>query len=295
MDNIRPNLCVAIAALLVMTFTSISHAQDRKIGVAVSAVINGSPGTGPEVSEALGAAIETVLNATVIAGNDSQNRLPEAARSETCLGDSACLVAAGKALDVDELLMLIIIDSEQEVKVEATWVDVATGKTALRSSISVAKSPGAMAEAFLANASNLLPDVELRPEEQDLVPPDVTDNSNSNNTGNLTNTGQQDTGSGGRGRHLTTTTRYMLYGGGALIAVSGVMGGIRLIGCGGKTCEEEKTNADYAADSLLGVGAVSVTIAGLHYLFWSKSDEEAPAVSVTATDDSLGLVYGGRF
>ncbi len=310
MHNIRRSLCLAIAGLLVMTLSSFSHAEDRKIGVAVSAVINGSTDdTGTEVSEALGAAIETVLKATVISGTEAQNLLPEAARSETCLGDAACLVAAGQRLGVDELLMLIIIDSAQEVKVEATWVNVATGKTALRRSISAAKSSDAMAELFLANASELLPDVELRPQEKDPDPIDPIDNgtgNGANNTGDLTNNGgQTDTGSGGGGRYVSTTTLAVgIAGGVMLLGATGLLIE-RIVECGGGGCDEsldaegkKKENfskgKNTAADALAVGGALTLTIAYFLYRN-SESETQAPAVSVTATDDSLGFVYGGRF
>jgi len=296
MHNNRRSLCLAIAGLLVMTLSSFSHAEDRKIGVAVSAVINGNEGTGPEVSEALGAAIETVLKATVVAGADAQGRLPEAARSETCLGDSACLVSAGKALGVDELLMLIIIDSEEDVKVEATWVDVATGKTALRPSISVAKSSDAMAELFLANASSLLPDVELRPVDNVVVPPEETNSGDfTNNTGDLNNGAQQDTGSGGD-HYFTPWTKNFAYASGGLLLLSGGLGVVRWVGCDKsfKKCDDGHTGLDTAADTILAASAVSLGIAVYLYLD-SDTLEKAPALSISATDESMGFVYGGSF
>jgi hypothetical protein len=296
MHNIRRSLCLALAGLLLMTLSTFSHAEERKIGVAVSAVINGNEGTGPEVSEALGAAIETVLNATVVAGGDAQSRLPEAARSETCLGDSACLVAAGKALGVDELLMLIIIDSEEDVKVEATWVDVATGKTALRPSISVAKSSDAMAELFLANASSLLPDVELRPVDNVIVPPDETNSSDfTNNTSDLNNGGQQDTGSG-KGKYWSN--KALAFGGAGLasVAISGALGYKRYKNCGSnrKGCDDGFVPLDAVADGFLVVGLISMGYAAWLYRD-SDSEEKTPALSVSATDESLGFVYGGSF
>lgn len=294
MHNNRRSLCLAIAGLLLMTLSTFSHAEERRIGVAVSAVINGSPGTGPEVSAALGAAIETVLNATVLAGSESQSLLPEAARSETCLGDAACLVAAATTLKVDQLLMLIIIDSEDQVTVEATWVDKASGDTALRPSISSSKSSAAMAELFLANAATLLPDVELRPKDEDVKPIENTTTDNTNNTGDLVNSGQQDTGE--RDRHWSN--KALAFGGAGLVSmgISGALGYKRFKDCDSSTsgCDDGFVPLDAVADGFLVVGLVSMAYATWLYID-SDSEEKAPAVSVSATDKSLGLVYGGRF
>lgn len=292
MNNRRTNLSLALTALLVMSLQSFAHAEDTKVGVAVSAVINGSPGTGPEVSEALGVALETMLKADVIAGSKSQSLLPESARSETCLGNSACLVEAGKALGVDQLLMLIIIDSAQDIKVEATWVNVASGMTALRPSISASKSLDSMAELFLANASSLLPDIELRPTEKNDIAVPVDDNSD----GLFTNP-TKETGSTRRGRHFTPLSTGLAIGAGALFVASTVTGVIQYAKCDNSfTCPEGEESAALTGTGtvLLSLGGAALVATGVVY-FLSDSGEEAPPVAVSVSGESVGFSYGGRF
>ncbi|MBL4636220.1 MAG: hypothetical protein JKY56_20335, partial [Kofleriaceae bacterium] len=107
---VRFSLLFVIAATL--SFSSTAHSQnpEKKVGVAVSAVINTDIETAIEVSAALGKALRKRLEVTVISGAEAQSLLPASARAEDCLGDTTCLTAAGRALGVDELLMLIIVD-----------------------------------------------------------------------------------------------------------------------------------------------------------------------------------------
>ncbi len=278
-----------------MTLNSFAQAEDRKIGVAVSAVINGSPGTGPEVSEALGAALETELKVTVIAGLESQNLLPEAARSETCLGDATCLVAAGKALGVDELLMLIIIDSAESVKVEATWVDIATGKTALREPISASKGSDSMAEEFAASATSLLPGIEVRAPIVD-DKPDPNDPANNPDVvvpnPNLT---KQPVVADEGGKHFTMLSGGLAAGGGLAVAISL---GIGYSIYSNDDCEKS-TNCDgkgksTAADVFLVGGAAA--LGGALYLYLTSDDSnEAPPVAITASGEAVGFTLGGQF
>jgi hypothetical protein len=292
----QPSLIFSVVALVVMTLNSFAHAEeDKKIGVAVSAVINGSPGTGPEVSEALGAALATTLKATVVAGAEAQALLPESARTETCLGDSACLVEAGKALGVDELLMLIIVDSVEEVKVEATWVNVNSGKTALRPSISASKAGDSMAEQFAASASSLLPDIEVRVqvaedtseplEDVGTPPPDTS-----------TTTGGAVT-SQSSGRQMSSLSKQLFIGGAVALGASLGYGAFRRSECGSfSECDpaDDRPGLDAAADVVGVAGVLSLSVAT--YLFFSSSSSEGPApVSVNVSGEAVGFSMGGRF
>lgn len=283
---------------LVPLATNLAHAQDgeTKIGVTVSAVINAQPHVGPRVSAALGNALRETLIAQVLAGPDAQARLPEAARSETCLGESSCLVSAGKALEVDQLLMLIIVGVGDELKIEATWVDVSTGETALRPGITTADTDAAMRAAFTAKAKELLPGVEARATTTVVTPTDVTKPPEGNgNTGGggslLTPKTKSDTG----------TAKLLMYGGGALVAGWVGYGGYQLIDrdwsfdCpASETCTRGR---DVAIDIVLGGLGTAALSAGL-YMYLSADGEEAPApspVGFNVGSDSLQLSYGGRF
>lgn len=304
MNILRNFALLAASALLVFALSSNAHAEkgDTKVGVAVSAVINGSPGIGTEVSEALGAALESMLKVEVIAGNESQSRLPKAAQSETCLGDSACLVDAGNALGVKQLLMLIIINSAQGVKVEATWVDVANGTTALRPSISASKSSDNMADHFLANAASLLPGIELRPQEKnDVVVPDPPDDTGTATIVPPLTEPTPETPS--RGKHFTPLSTGLAIGGGALAVAWLGLVGYQASECGFDKCDidhpdpeddEDVGSLPLVADVTAGLATAALVGAGVLYLL-SDSGEESPPVAISVSSESVAFSYGARF
>ncbi|MCP4449485.1 MAG: hypothetical protein GY811_29745 [Myxococcales bacterium] len=239
-----------------------TDAPEIKIGVAVSTVINAKPHWGPRVSAALGKALGETLSAQVLSGPDAQARLPEEARSETCLGDAACLLSAGKALGVDQLLMLIIVGVGDELEIKATWVDVATGDTALRPGITTADTADAMRAAFAAKAQELLPDVSVR----------ASASTTASTTAPGAGTG---VGSGtGSNPHNVGATK---------------------CSDGPRSCESGYEDP-IALDIVTGGLATVALSAGL-YMYFSGDEKEQTAapVGLSVGSDSFQVSYGGSF
>lgn len=295
---LRTIFLVLFSAGFLSLASSSAHAQgETKVGVTVSTVINADQSVGEKVSTALGKALGETLSVTVLAGADAQARLPEAARSETCLGESSCLVSAGKALEVDQLLMLIIVGVGDELKVEATWVDVASGETALRPGITTGETAVAMRAAFTANAQELLPGVAER----------TTNTTPPPNSGTLPDTivtpgtepvrvpaPQSDKGNG--------TAKLLMYGGGALLGGWLAYGAYqRFSVCDGfgDSCDASSysSSTNLAVDLIAGGLGTAALSAGL-YLYLTNDGDEAPKPSPVVFNvgsDSLQLSFGGNF
>ena len=275
--------------------TAHAQAPKLKVGITVAATINGPESLGVQVSEALGASLLERFDIEVVAGANAQATLPAIARSEQCLGDSACLVEAGKALGVDELLMLIVVDVGDQVKVEATWVEVSTGKTALRTAIDAHQAAELMAKDFEAQAKLILPDA---PEKQVAVDPvEVPDEKGNEGDGNKALNGmEKPIVTKTRGRQWTPLSKGLLLGGGAAVGISLLYGGYHLIECGGTECSEDKSRpgADQAFDIVGGLGVVSVSVASFLY-FTSEEEAEQLPVSLDLRSDRVGVTFGGRF
>jgi len=278
--------------------------SQTKIGIIVSAVVNVDESTGVMVSAAMAKALAGVLNAEIVAGADARAGLPETARNETCLGDTACLVSAGKTLKVDQLLMLIIVGLGDEIKVEATWVNVNKRETALRTGITTATSPEALAAAFSANAQELFPGVPLRKKAIDT--PATDDNAQIDDNGTTANNNTVNSSPQTSVAPLTSesnsTGKVLMVGGGVIVAGWLGYGAYRLSECGsfGASCKGGSNHhtQDRIVDTVgvLGTAALS---AGLYMLLTADdASEGAPSpapVAVAVDSDSLGFSFGGRF
>src|SRR5690606_17399140 len=123
-------------------------------------------------------------------------------------GDNACLVRAARAAGVDQLVMLVIVNVGEELKVEPTWIDAATGQTAQRGAIDVAIAGDDMDAVFGGAAGTLLPDASPRaaPPRPDTQPAPID---------LATNLPAEPAEP--RGRHMTTASWTLLGAGGALL------------------------------------------------------------------------------
>ncbi len=289
-------LATLLLATAVQTATTESaHAQEEsakvRVGVTVSAVINAKPHLGPRVSAALGKIVGETLNADVLAGPEAQARLPDNARSEACLGDSACLVAAGKALGVDQLLMLIIVGVGEELKIEATWVDVATGETALRPGITTADTDDSMRVAFTAKASELLPTIGPR---ETTTPTVTTPKDPPKNIVEPPTTTPKPVV---KKESKSKLPSLLVIGGGAMLGSALAYGGYQwAVDCEfsfGKCQSSDKGGVNTAFDVVGALGTVALS-AGL-YMVLTADDEEAAPVGFNIGDESFQVTYGGRF
>ncbi len=286
----------SLAALCLMTILGnggVLHAQgndDTRVGIAVSTVVNASPSVGARVSDAMAEALRETLKAELLAGQKAQALLPEEAQSGTCLGDSACLVSAGKAMGVDQLLMLIIVGVGDELKIEATWVNVATGETALRPGITSADDTKALLTAFRVHANALLPNVALRQKPTVQADPVPQVDPQQTNDSPVVLTPQ-------KAKASSATSRLLILGGGALMAGSGGYFLVRYKRCNNSfECDNHHPTRNAIVDTAGVVGGLAF-VAGLYlYLSRDEEPESTPApIGFTLNSTSVGLSLGGSF
>ncbi|MEZ4364861.1 MAG: hypothetical protein R2939_01075 [Kofleriaceae bacterium] len=152
------------AALVVLTVARAAHADapPPRIGVVVEVAVN----VGPSRVEQLGAALADALASTLVVdafgGADVTRRLPPGGLPEECLTTPACVADLGARLDASQLLFLAVVAIGDELAVDATWIDVASGATASRPRVNLAVA-GPDRDAFVAAAPRLLPAAAVRP------------------------------------------------------------------------------------------------------------------------------------
>ncbi len=275
-----------------LSFSSTAHSQnaEKKVGVAVSAVINTNLETGIKVSAALGKALSKRLEVTVVSGAEAQTLLPAAAQAENCLGDTACLTAAGQALGVDELLMLIIVDIGGNYKIEATWIDVKSGDTALRPAIDAPTSADLLSKSLENQVGTLLPDAALRMIDAPVEPPTKHDDLVEKDPQEVTAPTVKSE------KSWNGTSKALLWGGVAAVAIGASRFTFRLIDCKGfetgMNCSK-KSGIDSAADVVGTLGVISITAAV--YLYLSSEETETIPVAFGVQKDSVAFTYQGRF
>jgi hypothetical protein len=164
-------LSLALAALLWIAVVPEAAAQSpQRIGVVVTTVVNVDENEVDALAGELGQALEQSLGVVVTAGAETRRRLPSGGLSEGCIGDATCREDLGERLDADELLMLVVARVGNRVQIDATWVDVASGKLASRPAVVL--EAGADRAAVLRGASQtLLPHLQPVPTLSDVRAP----------------------------------------------------------------------------------------------------------------------------
>jgi hypothetical protein len=161
---------VLLAALFCTVAVPEAAAQSpQRIGVVVTTAVNMKEGEVDEMAAALGQALEQSLGVVVTAGPETRRRLPAAGLAEGCMADSACRFDLGERLDADELLMLVVARVGSRVQVDATWIDVASGKLASRPAV-VLEGDADRAAVFRDAAQTLLPHLQPVPTLSEIKP-----------------------------------------------------------------------------------------------------------------------------
>jgi hypothetical protein len=277
-----------------------AHAEVSSVGLKIATKINVSDAQAEMIVKAAGEGLTSTLDLKVVSGPAAEAKLPAAAKSDECLGSTECLVSVGEKLGVERVLMLVVVGLGDQVKIEATWVNVKEKKTALRPAIDADLQADAIRTAFSKEASGLLPDaspVEVPNEAVD-GPSDTGQGSSAEGTDN-----QEDAAISApeprqpRGRHFDGASTALLIGGGALIG-AGTAGYfiIKERYCDGGTtdCKSGVKTASWIADgaTYLGIGLVGVAV----YRYLTSAEEpEQPPIAIQAGPDQVGIAFGGRF
>jgi hypothetical protein len=298
-------LLAALVALLGICLVPAAAAAER-VGVVVTVTLNTRAQEARRLADALGSALLDQLDIDVVAGREAERRLPPGGVPDTCVVDSACQQDVGRRLDADQLLLLAVVRVGARVQIDATWVNVATGRTASRPRILLhdGQSPS---KVFADAVFELMPDAALRM------------GAGRRRAGERTAAGDQPASgpaaelAAPAPRHVTTGV--WIAGGlgaGALLA-SGVFAAdamrrhrdLDASGCADTPCSISDIDAvdtrARVADVLLGVGVIAGVTAVV--LYWQSgapgaeqtAGQHRPRLDVVATDRSMSLTWGGSF
>lgn len=285
-------LCLAVPAV-----------RAERVGVVVAATVNTRPDEPERLASALGKALRERLDIDVVAGSEAQRRLPPDGVPDTCVIDAACQRDVAGRLDADQLLILAVVRVGERVQIDATWVHVATGRTASRERILVQDGGAPASRVFAAAARVLLPDAAPRPGASGAGDPASAAVQPAARSTRRITPGVWVAGSASAGALLA----------GGLFALDAVRRHRELEarGCADVSCPRGDIDAvdtrARLADVLFGVSLVAGVTAGV--LYWASAQAE-PARSarrvplgtdrhtymdVTATRHGLSITWGGSF
>jgi hypothetical protein len=166
----RAAVRLALVASLCVAVVPVAAAQSpQRIAVVVTTAVNMNDSEVDDLSAALGKALEQTLGVVVTAGAETRRRLPGDGLPEGCLADAACRADLGARLDADELLMLVVARVGSRVQIDATWIDVPTGKLAARPAV-VLQGDAERGAVFRGAAQALLPHLQPVPTVSEIKP-----------------------------------------------------------------------------------------------------------------------------
>ncbi len=272
---------------------------DRRIGVVVSVRVNVNADEARALADQLASGLSAELPVDVVSGAETERRLPQGGLPDECVADAPCRVDLGRRLDADELLFLVIVRMGEQVQIDPTWADIASGRVTARSRITLSKGDDPVA-VFRKAAPALLPHIarqQREPETKVIVVPGA-------------GAARADDG------HHMTRGSWIAAGVGAAALIGG---GVFALSARNKydaldrdncrdtaepPCSQSRIDSlrhrALAADILLG-GAVAAGVTTL-VLYYRSGGEQRPAptaapppVTVGLAGGGLSLSIGGRF
>ncbi len=281
-------LHAAVVAALALAGAAPAHAAEspRRIGIVVSTAVNVSAEEARGLAEKLGAALAGELGVDVVAGAETERRLPPGGLPGECVASAECRSDIARRLDADELLFLVIVKVGERIQIDPTWADAATARVTSRAALVIDQGTDA-GKLFRGAAATLLPHVRKRGPDIVVVTPGGEDG----------------------GRHMTTPAWIALGATGAALT-GGVIAGLaargkyeELDGVCGKPglppCApgdvSSLRNRALAADLLFAVGAAGAVTTLVLYLRSDAGAEDAPPITVAPTTAGLVVELGGRF
>lgn len=286
-----PLLALSAALLVAVTASTAAAGPQRRIGVVVTLEVGVGAERTRAIADALGAALRDNLPVDVITGAEVERRLPPEGLPENCVGAAECRNDLGRRLDADELLMLAVVAVGDAVNVDATWADVAAGRTASRPRVTLKAGDDAK-KAFAAVARAYLPHIRDREPDPDpkivVVPTPAPQRDSS-------------------GRRVTVP---VLIAGGVAVG-AGIAGGVLAFAaksrhddleagnCREVMCDQGDIDAGrrfaLGADIAFGAALAAGVTAGVLYYLSAPEGDGAPAIAPSAGPDRVGVSFGGRF
>jgi hypothetical protein len=226
------------------------------------------------LGEELAETLHHRLVVDAIGGIDVARRLPEGGLPDDCLVQPACVADLGVRLDADQLIFIVLVQVGQDIQIDATWVEVASGRSVARPRLVLAAEARA-GTVFGEAATRLLPDAEVRSRTVVVQT--------------------------GRGPRRMTTPAWITGGVGVALLATSVGFGISTRSsyqdceeseaCSRSELDDVKSRALYA-DLSFGLALGAGVATGI--LWWMSGDGEN-AVGVAPTGDGAAVTWGGRF
>jgi hypothetical protein len=254
-------------------------AAPRRVAIIPQLAVNVDDRRVDALTEELAETLHQRLVVDAIGGSDVARRLPSDGLPDDCLAQPACVADLGSRLDADELIFVVLVQVGQDIQVDATWIDVASGRSVSRPRL-VLDAEARAGTVFGDAATRLLPDAEVRSRTVVVSMPT------------------------GPARRMTLPAWITA---GASVALIGTSVGFALSTrssynrcersdrCDSDeldTIETRALTADVAAG--LAVGAAIAT--GVLWYFSGGDEPEATrGLGVEAAPGSASLIYGGRF
>ena len=130
--GVRTLLGIFAVAAVVVVAARAAAADPHRVGVIPSVEVNVDARRAEALTGTMADALRDKLVIDAIGGADVIRRLPDAGLPDDCVAQPACISQIGARLEVDELLFLVIVQVGHTIQIDATWADVATGKTVAR-------------------------------------------------------------------------------------------------------------------------------------------------------------------
>jgi len=239
----------------------------------------------------VGTAVRDQFGVDVIAGEETERRLPEAGLPDECVASAECRTDIARRLDADELLLLVIIKLGDDIQIDSTWAHAASGDTASRPRVTIA-AHNDQAVVLAEAAPTLLPhmkqDKAPDPVREFIVVPPAAD-----------------------GRYQRTMPLASWIGAG--VAGAALAGGTVFAlsarkrfhsldddGCRDKPCNPDRVDVlrkrALTADILFGVaGAAAITSVILYFAQPKGRSQPERSLEIRPGPGAVGLSVGGDF
>lgn len=139
-----------------------------RVGIVIELAVNVEPDRADSIALALADALNRELHVDAFGGGDVTRQLPPDGLPEECLARPECIADVSERLDAEQLIFLVVVQVGQDTQVDASWVDVASGKVTSRPRV-LLPSDASSVSVFAAQAQRYLPDARTRKTETIVV------------------------------------------------------------------------------------------------------------------------------
>ena len=262
-------------ALVAATGGPAAAGTPPRVAVVPQLAVNVDEHRAQALTAELAQALHDHLVVDAIGGADVVRRLPADGLAEDCVAQKACIADVARRLDADQLLFVVMVEVGEDIQIDVTWVDGASGRSVSRPRL-LLEADARAGTVFGEAASRLLPDAEVRRDTLLVAGTTVREP-----------------------RHMTAPV-WIAAGAGVAFLGAGIGLGLSARSTY-QRCEPPGTCSDGELDGLatralfadVGFG-LAVGAAVTSAILWYRSGGEVP-VQLKAGPDGAGVSWGGHF